>query len=140
MGELLRRGYDAQLADRNTQGYDILVGTPEERVLHKVQIKSVRSVPWFVKASDFEGDLLNQVTIYVLIGSDKAARPVRYFLAYNRELIDGVHRPAGWTGSAFMPLRTVLKYEDRWDLLRTLSTLAPSPEPNAAALEVPAEP
>src|SRR5258707_14862106 len=27
MGELLRRGFDAQLADRNTKGYDILVAT-----------------------------------------------------------------------------------------------------------------
>lgn len=26
MGELLRRGNDAQLADRNTKGYDLLVG------------------------------------------------------------------------------------------------------------------
>jgi hypothetical protein len=26
MGELLRRGHDAQLADRNTKGYDLLVG------------------------------------------------------------------------------------------------------------------
>ena len=28
MGELLRRGFDAQLADRNTKGYDLLVGQP----------------------------------------------------------------------------------------------------------------
>jgi len=30
MGELLRRGFDAQLADRNAKGYDLLVGSPEE--------------------------------------------------------------------------------------------------------------
>lgn len=28
MGELLRRGFDAQLADRNTKGYDLLVARP----------------------------------------------------------------------------------------------------------------
>src|SRR5215470_8708090 len=30
MGELLKRGFDAQLADRNTKDYDLLVGLPEE--------------------------------------------------------------------------------------------------------------
>jgi len=28
MGELLRRGFDPQLADRNTKDYDVLVGRP----------------------------------------------------------------------------------------------------------------
>jgi len=36
MGELLRRGFDAQLADRNTQGYDLLVGWAEDSTLRKV--------------------------------------------------------------------------------------------------------
>jgi hypothetical protein len=30
MAELLRRGYDAQIADRNTKGYDMLVGKTKE--------------------------------------------------------------------------------------------------------------
>jgi hypothetical protein len=34
MGELLRRGYDAQLADRNTKDYDILVGRTTDKVLN----------------------------------------------------------------------------------------------------------
>jgi hypothetical protein len=46
MGELLRRGFDAQLADRNTKGYDILVGKMVDKALRKVQVKSVRSAPW----------------------------------------------------------------------------------------------
>ena len=37
IGELLRRGFDAQLADRNTKGYDLLVGKPGESTLRKVQ-------------------------------------------------------------------------------------------------------
>jgi hypothetical protein len=28
MGELLRRGYDSELADRNTQGYDFMRTPP----------------------------------------------------------------------------------------------------------------
>ena len=70
MGELLRRGYDAQLADRNTAGYDLLVGRREDKKLTKVQVKTVRAQPWYVKKSSFEGDLRDQVTIYVMIGKE----------------------------------------------------------------------
>lgn len=72
MGELLRRGFDAQLADRNTKAYDILVGRTESAELRKVQVKTVRGQPRYVKHSSFEGDLLDQVTIYVLIGKRTA--------------------------------------------------------------------
>jgi hypothetical protein len=54
MGELLRRGFDAQLADRNTKGYDLLVGQPADPTLRKVQVKTVRSAPWYVRLTDFE--------------------------------------------------------------------------------------
>src|SRR5258708_30916090 len=65
MGELLRRGFDAQLADRNTKGYDLLVGRPEDRSLRKVQVKTVRAPPWYVRTASFKGELLDQETIYV---------------------------------------------------------------------------
>ena len=51
MGELLRRGFDAQLADRNTKGHDMLVGSPEDPSLRKVQVKTVRAQPWYVRAT-----------------------------------------------------------------------------------------
>ena len=47
MGEMLRRGFDAQLADRNPRRYDLLVGRAEEPTLRKVQVKTVRSQPWY---------------------------------------------------------------------------------------------
>src|SRR5205814_10018196 len=78
MGELLRRGYDAQLADRNTAGYDVLVGRHSDLALTKVQIKTVRAQPWYVKQSSFEGTMLEQVTIYVMIGDVTAESMVRY--------------------------------------------------------------
>jgi hypothetical protein len=56
MGELLKRGFDAQLADRNTQGYDMLVGRAEAASLRKVQVKTSRSPSsWYVKLASFEG-------------------------------------------------------------------------------------
>ena len=54
MGELLRRGWDAQLADRNTQGYDLLAGL-HGKPMQRVQVKTVRQQPWFVRVTDFSG-------------------------------------------------------------------------------------
>jgi hypothetical protein len=115
MGELLRRGFDAQLADRNTKDYDLLVGRPEEPTLRKVQVKSVRKQPWYINIHDFEGSALNRVTVYVLVGPERSTEPVRYFIAKNRDLIEQVHRPSGWAKHGFMNIKVLEKYENRWD-------------------------
>ncbi len=119
MGELLRRGYDAQLADRNTKGYDILVGKAADTALRKVQVKSVRTDPWYVSMSQFKEDKLDMVTIYVLIGSERCDTPVRYFIARNRDLAEHADPPAGWTDNAFMRLRDVKSFENKWEILLT---------------------
>ena len=116
MGELLRRGFDAQLADRNTRGYDVLVGTAAELTLQKVQIKTVRSQPWYVTLNHFEGEFLDRITIYVLLGPPKGHKRVRFFIARNRDLASHVHRPPGWRNSGFMPLKAVEPYADGWNL------------------------
>jgi hypothetical protein len=117
MGELLRRGLDAQLADRNTKGYDVLVGRPEEPTLRKVQVKTVRQAPWYVNNSGFEDDLLDRVTIYVLLGKPGSVAPVRYFVARNRDVVSGIHRPSGWDNHGFVSVKTVEAFEGRWELL-----------------------
>ncbi len=121
MGELLRRGFDAQLADRNTQGYDILVGRPDQPTLHKVQVKTVRAAPWYVKSADFQGAAAEGVTVYVLLGSVHANKAVRYFLAFNKHLASAVHTPHGWPANAFMPLKAVEAHENQWEVLAALS-------------------
>jgi len=118
MGELLRRGYDAQLADRNTAGYDLLVGRHSDPALAKVQVKTVRTQPWYVKQSQFEGDMLAQITIYVLLGKEDARVPVRYFIVRNADVAGEVSTPANWEANAFMMLKTIAQFEERWDLLR----------------------
>ncbi len=117
MGELLRRGYDAQLADRNTKGYDLLVGRPEDKGLRKVQVKTVRAQPWYVKTASFEGELLGQVTIYVLIGKEDARKPVRYFITKNRDVAAHVSNPPKWKFNGFMMMKSIEKHEDCWDIL-----------------------
>jgi hypothetical protein len=115
MGELLRRGYDAQLADRNTKGYDLLVGRSTDPALRKVQVKTVRAAPWYVKIDNFTGALAQQVTVYVLIGPETASRPIRNFIAKNERLASELHRPKGWKDHAFMSIKAVAEYENHWD-------------------------
>jgi len=117
MGELLRRGFDAQLADRNTKSYDLLVGRAEEATLRKVQIKTVRSQPWYVNPGDFEGDFRDRVTIYVLLGPEKVNKPVRFFIVKNRDLASHVHQPPGWRKHGFMQMKYVQEFEDKWATL-----------------------
>ena len=116
MGELLRRGFDAQLADRNTRDYDILVGLPTDKVLKKLQVKTVRSAPWYVKATSYSGDLADQLTIFVLLGNEKAEKQVRYFITRNSEVAENVHHPQNWKKNGFMPLKAIEAYEDRWEV------------------------
>jgi hypothetical protein len=118
MGELLRQGFDAQLADRNTKGYDLLVGREDEPELRKIQVKTVRSQPWYINVRDFTGDFLDRVTIYVLLGPPRGRKPVRFFIARNRDLVSHIHRPAGWKEHGFMNIKALEKYEDQWQLLR----------------------
>ncbi len=122
MGELLRRGFHAQLADRNTQGYDLLVGREGDQHLRTVQVKTVRIQPWFIRVSDFI-DRPNQPTIYVLLGPEKSAVPARFFIAINRTLAGKFHHPADWkkknNNSGFMKLEVLKTFEDKWDELLT---------------------
>lgn len=121
MGELLRRGYDAQLADRNTKGYDLLVsraGTTTD--MRKIQVKSVRSPPWYVSQRSFAGESAKQVTVYVLIGPETALNPIRYFIAKNRDVAKHIHTPSGWNNSAFLKLKALADYEVKetgWDAI-----------------------
>ena len=118
MGELLRRGFDAQLADRNTQGYDVLVGRASDPTLLKVQIKTARSQRWYVRLASFEGSSLAMFTIYVLLGTQATTRPVRYFVARNQDVASALLRQKDWPTNGFMPLKAVLPFENRWnDLL-----------------------
>lgn len=117
MGELLRRGFDAQLADRNTKGYDILFGLPADKVLKKLQVKTVRAAPWYVNVSSYTGAIDDQLTIFVLLGNEKADQHVRYFVTKNAEVAKGVHLPQNWKRNGFMPLNAIKEHEDRWELL-----------------------
>lgn len=117
MGELLRRGFDAQLADRNTKGYDLLAGSAEKASLRKVQVKTVHAGSWLVKTEAFD-NRPNQVTVYVLLGPEGGDKPVRFFMAKNRDVKKLVRVPRGWKKNGFVPMTAIKKYENRWEALR----------------------
>lgn len=93
VGELLRRGVDAQLADRNTQDYDVLIGQRGSRNFKPVQVRSVRASPWLLSRASLFGALRDLPTVYVLVG-DQAKKPVRYFIAKGDELSEHAKAPA----------------------------------------------
>jgi hypothetical protein len=119
MGELLRQGFDAQLADGNTKGYDMLVGRgrPDETTLRKVQVKTARSPSWWVNHADFKGQRLRRVTVYVLLGREHSKKSVRFFIAKNSDLKKDFKQPRQWEHHGFMSMKVVEPYEDQWKTL-----------------------
>jgi hypothetical protein len=117
MGELLRRDFDAQLADRNTKGYDIVAGQ-HGADLKRIQVKTVRTQPWFVSRESFQGGNLKQITIYVLLGPAGNKKSARFFITKNSDVASHPHYPAGWDKSGFLKLSFVEQYENQWDVLR----------------------
>ena len=121
MGELLRRGFDAQLADRNTKGYDILVATEPGAPHRRIQAKTVRAQPWYISRSSFEGDMRNEITIYVLLGAKTNESPARFFIAKNGDVAAHATYPKDWPKNGFMPFKALeQKYENNWTLLTSL--------------------
>ncbi len=120
MGELLKQGFDAQLADRNTKGYDLLVGSEQDGCLRKVQVKtSRRGRKWFVRNVDFRGKQLDQVTVYVHLGRKDGREPVRYFIAKNRYVKKHIYYPKNFKRHGIVRMEGVERYKDRWSELLT---------------------
>lgn len=121
MAELLARGFDAQLADRNTRGYDLLVGKAanEAETMKKVQVKTVRAAPWYIRQDDFREPLLDRITVYVLLGGEDRTKSFRFFIARNCDLADKVHVPNKnrlWRDLAFMNMDAVKAHEGKWNV------------------------
>jgi hypothetical protein len=62
--------------------------------------------------------MLNEITIYVLLGVEESEKPARFFMARNREVAEHVHYPDGWAKSGFLRYRAIEQFENRWTLLR----------------------
>jgi len=116
MGELLRRGFDAQLADRNVKDYQLLAG-PAGGPLNRVQVRTVRMHPWPVNRASFDS-VPDQITVYVLLGPPENSRPARFFVARNRDLAEQAEFPDGWSEIGSMKLKSVEPHENQWEKFR----------------------
>ena len=115
MTELLRRGFEAELAGASYEKHDMLVWVGGSQP-KPIRIKTVHSPPWYVRRASF-AERSDQVTVYVLLGAD-AATPARFFVVKNSDVAAQFRQPPTWKAFGFMDAKSVEKYEDNWDILK----------------------
>ena len=90
MSELLRRGFEAELAGASYEKHDMLVRVGGSRP-KPIRIKTVHSAPWYVRW-DLFARRADQVTVYVLLGTETET-PARFFLVKNGDLAAKFRQP-----------------------------------------------
>lgn len=113
ISELLRRGFEARLSDR--EEHVALVRACDSHT-RAVQVRSVYSAPWYVRCASF-ARRADEVTVYALLGAERM-RPARFFVAKNGDLASQVRRPPTWKKFGLIDVQAIEKYEDNWDILR----------------------
>ena len=81
MTELLRRGFEAELADASYEKHDMLVRERRSRS-KPIRVKTVHSAPWYVRW-DLFAKRADQVTVYVLLGAEFEAS-ARFFVVISQ--------------------------------------------------------
>jgi hypothetical protein len=114
MTELLRRGFEAELAGASYEKHDMLVRVGGSRP-KPIRIKTVHSAPWYVRW-DLFAKRADQVTVYVLLGAETET-PARFFVVKNSDLAAQFRQPPTWKAFGFIDVKSVDKYEDNWDIL-----------------------
>ncbi len=115
IGELLRRGFEAQYSDRKEH---VLLVRANDSAPKPVQVKTAHTSPWYVRRASFDGSHANQVTVYVLLGLERGAKSARFFVARNRDLATQFRQPPASRPIGFIDAKSVEKYENNWEILR----------------------
>ena len=84
MTELLRRGFEAELADASYEKHDMLVRERRSRS-KPIRVKTVHSAPWYVRW-DLFAKRADQVTVYVLLGAESEAS-ARFFVVISQPML-----------------------------------------------------
>jgi hypothetical protein len=116
VGELLRRGYEAQLADKSVKDYRLLAGAAGSPMM-RVQVRTVRMHPWTMTRAGLEAPP-DQITVYVLLGPPDDARPARFFITRNRDIADQIQFANGWSDIGSVALTSLEPFENQWDKFR----------------------
>jgi hypothetical protein len=121
-GELIKRGFEAQLGPRK---HELLVRAGDSPP-RPIRVKTAHVTPWYDRRANFAGRLANQVTVFVLIGLEGNSRSVRFFVVKNGDLLTHFRQTALWEGvrkltnkktHGYIDSKSVEKYEDNWALL-----------------------
>ena len=118
MDELLKRGFEARLAERPTKKYDLLVGlsgSPPK----PVHVRAVHVGPWYVRVSHFTGAVADEVTVYVLFGPNNDPNCARFFVITNSDIETKLRQPTDWRKFGFLDVEAVKQFENNWDILKT---------------------
>ena len=115
MGELLKRGFEAQLSDRREHVLLVQAGHAAPK---PIQVKTVHSTPWYVRRASFARSAADQVTVYVLLGLERGIWSARFFVARNGDLAAQFRQPLTSNPIGFIDAKAVEQYEDNWEILR----------------------
>ena len=115
MGELLRRGFAAQLSDSKEHVLLVQAGHTAPK---SIRVKTVRWTPWYVRRASLLGSHADQVTVYVLLGNERGVTLARFFVVKNSDLAAEFREPPTSKPIGFIGKKFVEKFEDNWEILR----------------------
>src|SRR6516165_9770723 len=92
LGELLRRGFDAQLGPREHQVLVRAGDSPPRTIL----VKAAHSPPWYVRSASLLGKNADHVTVLVLLGVERNPKSARFFVAKNSDLAARFRQTPSW--------------------------------------------
>jgi hypothetical protein len=118
MSELVKRGFDAEVAASTTLKYDVIIRF-DRLPPRPVQVRTVHVSPWYVRTANFAGAAARNITVYVLLG-DQNANSTRFFVVRNDDLTGVLHQPSNWNKFGLIYIESLEKYENNWDSLKTV--------------------
>jgi hypothetical protein len=115
IGELLRRGFEAQLSDRREH---VLLVQAGDAAPKPVQVRTVHSTPWYVRRARFARSAVDQVTVHVLLDLERGVWSARFFVVRNSDLAAQFRQLPTSNPIGFIDTKSMEKYEDNWEILR----------------------
>ena len=103
MAELLRRGFEAELAGGGNEKHDLLVRVGGSRP-HPFKLRPC--IPRLGITPGHFAKRVDQVTVYVLLGAETAKR-ARFFVVKNRDLTTHFRQPPTWKAFGFIDVESL---------------------------------
>src|SRR5579871_5638084 len=115
MGELLRRGFAAQLTSAKPCILLVQIGDAQPK---PVQVKTVHGPPWYLRRSSFRRLRADQVTIFVLLRSEHGTHSARFFVTTRTDLAALFRESPAEQAFVSIDAKSLEQYENKWSVLR----------------------